>query len=72
MAGPVATLAAQSTPVQALIGGVVIAGLNLVGASLVFVWRGPSERSQPASLRRRADKKGQVDRAERGRTARAG
>jgi len=36
--------------VNGLVGGVVIAGLNLFGASLVFVWRDPSERSLDGAL----------------------
>ncbi len=36
--------------VQGLAGGVVIAGMNLFGASLVFVWRDPSERALDAAL----------------------
>jgi ZIP family zinc transporter len=36
--------------VQALVGGLFIAALNLVGASLVLVWRNPSERSLDAAL----------------------
>jgi ZIP family zinc transporter len=36
--------------VQALAAGVVIAFLNLVGASLVLVWRNPSERALDAAL----------------------
>jgi ZIP family zinc transporter len=36
--------------VQALAAGVVIAGLNLVGASLVLVWPDPSERALDAAL----------------------
>ena len=35
---------------QGLAGGVVIAALNLVGASLVLVWRDPSERALDAAL----------------------
>ncbi|MFB6186175.1 MAG: ZIP family metal transporter, partial [Halobacteriaceae archaeon] len=30
--------------VQAFVGGLIIALLDLFGASLVFVWRNPSER----------------------------
>jgi ZIP family zinc transporter len=44
------TLAAQPTLVQALIGGLVIAGLNLFGASIVLVWRDPSERALDGAL----------------------
>jgi len=36
--------------VQALVGGVAIALANLVGASLVLVWRNPSERSLDGAL----------------------
>jgi ZIP family zinc transporter len=36
--------------VQALVGGVVIALLNLFGASLVLVWRDPSERALDGAL----------------------
>ena len=40
-----------SSPVlNGLIGGVVIAGLNLLGASLVFVWRDPSRRALDGAL----------------------
>jgi len=50
MVGLVETLGAQSLLVQALIGGLVIATLNLLGASLVLVWRNPSERALDAAL----------------------
>jgi len=36
--------------VQGLVGGVVIASLNLLGASLVLVWRDPSERALDGAL----------------------
>ena len=36
--------------VQGLVGGLVIAGMNLLGASLVMVWRDPSERALDAAL----------------------
>jgi ZIP family zinc transporter len=36
--------------VHGLVGGVVIASLNLLGASLVFVWRDPSERAMDGAL----------------------
>ncbi|MEF8786004.1 MAG: ZIP family metal transporter [Haloarculaceae archaeon] len=36
--------------VQGLVGGIVIATMNLFGASLVLVWRNPSERSLDAAL----------------------
>ncbi len=35
---------------QALVGGIIIAFLNLFGASLVLVWRDPSERAVDAAL----------------------
>jgi ZIP family zinc transporter len=36
--------------VQGLAGGIVIASMNLLGASLVFVWRDPSERALDGAL----------------------
>jgi ZIP family zinc transporter len=36
--------------VGAVVGGLVIAGLNLLGASLVLVWRNPSERALDGAL----------------------
>ena len=36
--------------VQGLVGGVVIASMNLFGASLVLVWRDPSERALNGAL----------------------
>ena len=36
--------------VLGLLGGVVIAAMNLLGASLVFVWRDPSERALNGAL----------------------
>src|SRR6056297_3018135 len=36
--------------VQGLVGGIVIAALNLLGASLVLVWRDPSERALDIAL----------------------
>ncbi|MFC7132926.1 MULTISPECIES: ZIP family metal transporter [Salinibaculum] len=36
--------------VQGLVGGIVIAALNLFGASLVLVWRDPSERALDSAL----------------------
>jgi ZIP family zinc transporter len=35
---------------QALAGGVIIAGMNLLGAVLIFVWRNPSERALDGML----------------------
>jgi len=43
-------LAGTDPVVQGLAGGVVIALLNLLGASLVFVWRDPSERAMNGAL----------------------
>jgi len=36
--------------VHGLVGGLVIAGLNLFGASLILVWRNPSERAMDGAL----------------------
>jgi len=36
--------------VHGLVGGLVIAAMNLLGASLVFVWRDPSERALDGAL----------------------
>jgi ZIP family zinc transporter len=36
--------------VHGLVGGLVIAFLNLLGASLVFVWRNPSDRAMDGAL----------------------
>jgi ZIP family zinc transporter len=36
--------------VHGLVGGLVIAGLNLFGASLVFLWRDPSQRAMDGAL----------------------
>jgi len=36
--------------VHGLVGGLVIASLNLLGASLIFVWRNPSERAMDGTL----------------------
>jgi ZIP family zinc transporter len=36
--------------IHGLVGGIVIATLNLIGASLVLVWRNPSERTLDISL----------------------
>ena len=43
-------LVGVSPVLQAFAGGLIIAGLNLVGASLVLVWRNPSERALDAML----------------------
>ncbi|WP_144906529.1 ZIP family metal transporter [Halobellus captivus] len=36
--------------VHGLVGGLVIAGMNLLGASLIFVWRNPTERALDGAL----------------------
>jgi len=38
-------LVGESPVVQALAGGIIIASMNLFGASLILVWRNPSERA---------------------------
>nr|WP_245547749.1 ZIP family metal transporter [Halovivax ruber] len=43
-------LTGENPVVQGLAGGLVIAALNLFGASLVFVWRDPSERALDGAL----------------------
>jgi ZIP family zinc transporter len=43
-------LVGTSPVLQAFVGGVIIATLNLFGASLVLVWRNPSERALDAML----------------------
>ena len=43
-------IAGENPVMQAFVGGLVIAGLNLVGAALVFVWRDPAERSLDTAL----------------------
>jgi zinc transporter ZupT len=40
----------ENPVIQGLVGGLVIAFLNMVGASIVLVWRDPSERFLDASL----------------------
>jgi ZIP family zinc transporter len=39
-----------NTVVHGLVGGLVIAGFNVLGAALVLVWRDPSERSLDGAL----------------------
>jgi len=39
-----------SPVIQALVGGIIIALMNLIGASLVLVWKNPSERALNALL----------------------
>jgi ZIP family zinc transporter len=43
-------IAGEDPVIQGLIGGIIIAGLNLFGASLVLVWRDPSERALDGAL----------------------
>ena len=43
-------VAGSDPVVQGLLGGVVIAFLNLLGAMLVLVWRNPSQRSLDGAL----------------------
>lgn len=44
------SIAGTDPVVQGLVGGIVIATLNLIGAVLVFVWRDPSQRSMDVTL----------------------
>lgn len=50
IAGLFVRIAGENPVVQGLVGGIVIAGLNMFGASLVFVWRDPSERALDGAL----------------------
>ncbi|MFB6133280.1 MAG: ZIP family metal transporter [Halanaeroarchaeum sp.] len=50
IADPLAGIFGNDPVASALIGGVVIATLNLLGASLIFVWRDPSERALDGTL----------------------
>ncbi|ELY73577.1 ZIP family metal transporter [Natrinema pallidum] len=43
-------VAGENPVIQGFVGGIVIAGLNLFGALLVFVWRDPSERTLDGAL----------------------
>ncbi|MFW5964584.1 MAG: ZIP family metal transporter [Natronomonas sp.] len=43
-------IAGENPVMQAFVGGLVIAGMNLIGAALVFVWRNPAERSLDTAL----------------------
>lgn len=43
-------VAGEDPVIQGLVGGIVIAVLNLFGASLVLVWRDPSERALDGAL----------------------
>jgi ZIP family zinc transporter len=47
---PFARLVGTSPVIQALVGGVIIALMNLFGALLVLVWRNPSERALDGML----------------------
>jgi len=44
------TLFGTDPVVHGLVGGLVIASLNILGATLVFVWRDPSERAMDGAL----------------------
>jgi len=46
----VSSLGGSDPLVLGLLGGLVIAAMNLLGASLVFVWRDPSERALNGAL----------------------
>lgn len=50
LAEPFVRVVGENPVFQALIGGLVIAGLNLLGASLIYVWRDPSERALDGAL----------------------
>ena len=43
-------VAGENPVIQGLVGGIVIASMNLLGASLVLVWRDPSERALDGAL----------------------
>jgi len=43
-------IAGEDPVIQGLVGGIVIATMNLLGASLVLVWRNPSERALDSAL----------------------
>jgi len=43
-------LVGENPVLQAFVGGLVIAGLNLLGASIVLVWRNPTQRGLDAAL----------------------
>src|SRR5919107_1950972 len=43
-------IAGTNHVVQGLVGGVIIALLNLLGALVILVWRNPSERSLDGAL----------------------
>jgi len=47
---PFVRLVGTSPVMQALVGGLIIATMNLLGASLVLVWRNPSERALDGML----------------------
>lgn len=44
------TLVGEDPVIQGLVGGLVIAFLNLIGASIVLVWRNPSEKFLDGAL----------------------
>ncbi|ELY57912.1 ZIP family metal transporter [Natronococcus jeotgali] len=50
VADPFTGLFGTDPVVHGLVGGLVIAALNLLGASLIFVWRNPSERAMNGAL----------------------
>jgi len=47
---PFVQVAGENPVIQGLVGGTVIATLNLLGASLVLVWRDPSKRALDGAL----------------------
>ncbi|WP_440008342.1 ZIP family metal transporter [Halomicrococcus sp. SG-WS-1] len=47
---PFVQVVGENPVIQGLVGGIVIAVLNLFGASLVLVWRNPSERALDGAL----------------------
>lgn len=47
---PFTRLFGSNPIVHGLVGGLFIAGLNLLGASLIFVWQNPSERAMDGAL----------------------
>ncbi|NKE34843.1 ZIP family metal transporter [Natronococcus sp. JC468] len=50
VADPFTGLFGADPVIHGLVGGIVIAALNLLGASLIFVWRNPSERAMNGAL----------------------
>ncbi len=47
---PIATVFGADPVINAALGGVVIAAMNLIGALLIFVWRDPSKQSMNVAL----------------------